>query len=402
MQQFMKLGCPQLLSRSRGQVLRSKFRDCAVFFNSMQDTLDFVLTIDELAASTSHSLSLHVHNPRGIQAASSIEAGMIFSLSIYQSKAGLDFAQIPVPIESDIRDVLLRLQSPLTTVACAPLLPVMEAEIHASNCLIDGLLTTLSIGFIMPVFTKMPVFGELFAPVGYQFPWVCNFRPGSLALPGDRKLEYIDPSLLENCTVSPDGRSISFIIQKNLKAVSVWNYFTFRIINPTANNAPTTSIEATFALTVGDHAAGAEGTIGVPCPPLKVFADLEMHELPFTYNERSWALMLQLRVITNVPAGGYVVVHAPLPFAFPEDQCRGENATYAEEPGSPAFVPAITSRPFRPILEAGQEDLPLAVPLRAVCSVQARASDPSGSELLIINIEVRVFPHRYSLICVTI
>merc|ERR1719424_1212324 len=101
---------------------------------------------------------------------------------------------------------------------------------------------------------------------------------------------------------------MSFTFKKNLKAIFVWNYFAFHAYNPTAESAPFTAMEATISLVVGGHATGEVGVIGVPCPHLKVFTDLQLQELPFVYNETSWALTLTLRVITSIPAGGYFVL----------------------------------------------------------------------------------------------
>jgi len=153
---------------------------------------------------------------------------------------------------------------------------------------------------------------------------------------------------------------------------------TVHVANPVIQRGPATEEQNAWSLEVGAFSAGFfDGTRGLKGLQLQTFNDLELHELPFTYNATSWALMLRFQATSTVPAGGYVVLRAPEPFCFPAALCRGENATgYPIPAGAPTFVPALPRQPLQPLrraseaaVPAGTEALMPAVPSRTACSV---------------------------------
>eukprot|EP00928_Gymnodinium_smaydae_P043742 TRINITY_DN29255_c0_g1_i1.p1 TRINITY_DN29255_c0_g1~~TRINITY_DN29255_c0_g1_i1.p1 ORF type:complete len:969 (+),score=195.40 TRINITY_DN29255_c0_g1_i1:84-2990(+) len=357
---FVKLGCPRLLAHARGRRLRIPLSECAVAPRRAEDSYDMLLVVDGLPPGAELQLMVPVRNPVRAPEAAAAE----FALSVFRTTRGLGFWQVPAPAEGDQRGSLLRVQAPLRTPGCSPLFPPMKGEVYASRCLIDGRPSEATVGFTSPVVLPAPVMARLEVPAGYRFPWFCRFNATDLLVPGDRTFEYIPATDLADCEVAPDGRSATFRIKRTV--AKVLTFFTVAIINPSIEEAPAVREHEAWSIVVGGHAAG--GLLG---PRLQIFSDLSLEELPYVYNDTSWALKLRLRPTTAVPAGGHVVLRAPQPFLFPAAQCRGEDdSTYGEVIGSPQFVPAMGKQPFRPIQEVGSDALRLpAGPDRTLCFV---------------------------------
>ena len=313
---------------------------------------------------------------------------------------GLDIEQISGLVGVDNRGALLRLQAPLSAAACAPLYPPMEAEVAVSLCRIEGKRTEITVGFIVPEVLNDPVPCSMTVPPGYEIVSPCNFEATTLSLPGGRVFEYLDSTMITDCEIAPGSRTASFIVRTTLRALTVWNYFTVHVRNPGASHAPPNQEQNAWSLIVGGFAAGSVSARGVPSPALHTVTDLELRELPFVYNDTSWAVALTLRTDSAVPPGGYVTVVAPAPFSFPAAQCRGPNATgYAQEAGQPDYVPEIPTQPFQPLRQAADpirqgptanlQVLP-PQPDRARCDVQ-------GSRLIVEILEGSLSPALYEL-----
>eukprot|EP00927_Polykrikos_kofoidii_P025447 TRINITY_DN22847_c0_g3_i1.p1 TRINITY_DN22847_c0_g3~~TRINITY_DN22847_c0_g3_i1.p1 ORF type:complete len:1062 (+),score=121.78 TRINITY_DN22847_c0_g3_i1:280-3186(+) len=363
---FVKLGCPPLLVHVRGRRLEGKLTECAIFFNDDESTIDILVELEHLLPAAEHQLLVRVHNPSRMGTISHVN----FALSVFHRRTGVGFWQIPVPIVDDNRGFLVRVQGPLEALACFPLLPAMKAEIHASRCLVDSRPTEVTIGFVAPVVMRAPVDATIEVPLGYSLPWLCRFNASSITIPSDKKVDYITEQDFVDCAVSSNGRRATFKIRQTLSAKFVWNFFTLHAVNTRAAEAPAIRAQGAWSLQIGGHA-----TTGVLGPPLRLFTDLLLKELPFVYNDSSWALLLRLRSATRVPNGGHVTLTAPPPFFFPAAHCRGADEADGEAMGSSSFVPTLPAQPFRRVLDTDDGNGPFPEqPVRVMCSVNGRSA----------------------------
>eukprot|EP00746_Dinoflagellata_sp_MGD_P131221 gnl/MRDRNA2_/MRDRNA2_65029_c0_seq1.p1 gnl/MRDRNA2_/MRDRNA2_65029_c0~~gnl/MRDRNA2_/MRDRNA2_65029_c0_seq1.p1 ORF type:complete len:519 (-),score=55.38 gnl/MRDRNA2_/MRDRNA2_65029_c0_seq1:142-1614(-) len=377
---FRKYGCPHLFVFLRGRMLDGKLVECLIYFNDLQDSYDVVLIVQRMPASAIHQILLHVKNP--------VARGTVpfrFHLALYRTIA-LQFGEISVPITINTPG-LRPLQAPLQASACA-LAPAMpNAEIHGSNCPIPGRQTMLTIGFISPTALENPQM-TIRTPPGYLWPWSCNFSAYDLNLPGGRTFEFVDESMFQDCVVSADGRSVTFVMVKKLIAQTVWNYFTIHALNPLPEEVPATPEQDTWSMRVDVYYSGTDTQVGVPSVPLNVFRELHLRELPFAYNGTSWAMELTFRSISFVPTGGYIVLEAPRPFIFPDEFCKGENATrdVNSTVGKPLYVPRMPREPFRKV-PAANEPLSYrsAPPVIGECLVTHR-TEIAGRERLVVRV----------------
>eukprot|EP00439_Symbiodinium_sp_Y106_P003024 s3812_g1.t1 len=233
----------------------------------------------------------------------------------------------------------------------------MEAEVFAALCPVPGLATEVTMGFIAPLVLAAPVAATLRAPAGQA----CNFEASRLQLPGGRTLDFLLAGFFADCFVHADGRTISFNITRNIKALTSWTFFTIHaqilscnslsLRNPPPEELPYNAEQSLWRLDVGGF--GASGKM--QSPPLRTFQALELRELPFVYNATTRPLLLRFKAFSAVPAGGYVVVDAPPGVAFPE-QCQG----------AVAGIPQFPEQPFRAL---SSEPLDLV----ASCSIDAAA-----------------------------
>lgn len=353
---FQKLGCPPIFAHSRGRRLRTSVAGCALYFNDLEDTMDLALAVRPLHAACTHQVVVQVRNPSTTPGESRQHP---FRLSIFAMATGLLLERLAVPVDTDRFGQVRRLQAPLQAAGCEYLAPAMQAEVIASSCPTLGHNTEVTLGFVAPEMMALPVRVKVSAPVGYLFTQACSFNR-SWALPAGRAFDDIGEEAMSDCIVSPDGRVASFAISQVLRPKVVWSYFTIHLLNPGVMEQPAVQVQSLFSLEMHKFAAGsATGVQGLSAPSLRAMTDLDLLELPFTYNATSWPLLLRLRTATRVPAGGSILLHAPFPFSFPAEQCRGENTSHAERIGSPHFVPALPAQPFQPIREVSAATTPI-------------------------------------------
>lgn len=164
-------------------------------------------------------------------------------------------------------------------------------------------------------------------------------------------MDFLLAGFFADCFVHADGRTISFNITRNIKALTSWTFFTIHAQNPPPEELAYNAEQSLWRLDVGGF--GASGKM--QSPPLRTFQGLELRELPFVYNATTRPLLLRFKASSAVPAGGYVVVDAPPGIAFPE-QCQG----------AAAGIPPFPEQPFRAL---SSEPLDLV----ASCSIDAAA-----------------------------
>ncbi|CAK9109328.1 unnamed protein product [Durusdinium trenchii] len=325
---FRKLGCPSSLALySLGRRLRQELPGCVVFFNDFQSITEVFFNASGVVPDTSNEVLLRVRNPPWTGSAPNI------TLVAYRTDRR-PFRLVPVPLSlAESTRALVPLQVPLTT-RCDPLLRAMEAEVFAGSCLLPGFASEVTLGFLAPEVFQAPVAATLRAPEGFRIAWDCNFEASQLVGPGGRTLEFLLAGFFSDCVVMPDGRSISFTITRDIKAVTSWTFFTIHAVNPPVEELPASTDQSSWALEVGAHAA-----YGAMQLPLRTF-QAELVELPHWYNATTRPVLLSFSSFSPVPAGGYVVLTAPEGLLLPE-QCapRRQAAT--------AGLPVLPTQPFR-------------------------------------------------------
>eukprot|EP00434_Breviolum_minutum_P029609 symbB.v1.2.026179.t1/scaffold2592.1/size78170/4 len=243
----------------------------------------------------------------------------------------------------------------------------MEAEVFTGSCLLPGFANEVTIGFVAPRVFQAPVAATLRAPAGFRIAWDCNFEATQLLLPGGRTLEFLLAGFFIGCVVNPDGRSISFNITRNIKAVTSWTFFTIHAVNPPVDELPATAEQSTWSLEVAGYAAqGAmhlhlrtfQATLRVlphyydaPCRTTACLEQPEgvsktesgsfFQELASQMKATTRPVLLTFTSFSPVPTGGYVVLTAPEGIVPPVEQCGGVQSAV------PTVLPVLPTQPFR-------------------------------------------------------